>query len=112
MNIERSQITMVSRCVALCWLWSPSEGRVVVLHARLHVLELVEHGEHVDELAEREQVGFAHELALLLRMTQSPHLRAKRVNRFILSFCVFFNSFLTDTFWHVTPFLIVDNNHT
>ena len=57
---------------------------MVILDARLHVLELVQDGEHVDEFAESEQIGLAHELLLLLRVTQTSHLGTEGPNGLVL----------------------------
>ena len=59
---------------------SPSVRRVVVFDARLHVLQLIEHGEHVDELAEREQVGLGDEILAFLLMAEPLHLGREAVD--------------------------------
>lgn len=58
----------------------PLVGRVVVLDAALHVLELVQHGEHVDELAQRQQVRLRDKVLPALGVAQSPHLAAETVD--------------------------------
>ena len=59
---------------------SPLVGRVVVLHTALHVLQLVQHSEHVDELAQGDQVGFGHEVLPSLCVAEAPHLPTKTLN--------------------------------
>jgi len=63
----------------------PFVGRVVVLDAALHVLQLVQHREHVDELAQREQVGLGHKVLPPLGVTQALHLAAEALDGFPLS---------------------------
>lgn len=53
---------------------------MVILHTALHVLQLVQHSKHVDELAQGDQVGFGHEVLPSLRMAQAPHLPTKTLN--------------------------------
>ena len=43
-------------------------------------LELVEDGEHVDELAEREEVGLGDKVLALLLVRQALHLRAEALD--------------------------------
>lgn len=63
----------------------PLVGRVVVLHAALHVLQLVQHREHVDELAQGDEVGFRHEVLPPLRVAQAPHLPTEALDGVSLS---------------------------
>ena len=61
----------------------PAIHRVVVLDGGLHVLQLVEHGKHVEHLAQREQIGLTHELRLtapLPRVAQAPRLFCKALD--------------------------------
>lgn len=53
---------------------SPLVGRVVILHAALHVLQLIQHSKHVDELAQGDQVGLRNKVLPSLRVAQAPHL--------------------------------------
>lgn len=50
---------------------------MVVLDAALHVLQLVQDGEHVDELAQRQEVGLGDEVLPPLGMAQPLHLAAE-----------------------------------
>lgn len=59
----------------------PFVGGVVVLDAALHVLELVQHGEHVDELPEGEQVGLGDKVFPALGVTQATDFSAETVDR-------------------------------
>ena len=52
---------------------------MVVLHTALHVLELVQDGEHVDELPQREEVRLRHKVLTALRVAQPPDLPAEPV---------------------------------
>lgn len=47
---------------------------MVVLDAALHILQLVQDGEHVDELAQGQEVGFGDKVLPAFRMTQPLHL--------------------------------------
>ena len=57
---------------------------MIVFHARLHVLELVQDRKHVDEFSESEQVGLAHKFFLFLWVTKTPHFGAERIYCFAL----------------------------
>lgn len=57
---------------------------MVVLHAALHVLQFVEHGKHVDEFAQREQVGLWHKVLSPLSVTKALHLAAEALYGFPL----------------------------
>jgi len=57
----------------------PLVGRVVVLDAALHVLELIQDGEHVDELAQRQQVRLGHKVLPALGVAQTPYLPTEPV---------------------------------
>lgn len=59
-------------------------GRVVVLDTRLHVLQFVEHCEHVDELAKRQEVSLRNEIFTLLGVTQSLDFQRKGFDGFFL----------------------------
>lgn len=63
----------------------PFVGRVVIFHAALHVLQLVQHGEHVDELAQGEQVSLGYEVLPALGVAQTPHLAAESIDSCPLS---------------------------
>lgn len=54
---------------------------MVVLDAALHVLQLVQYGEHVDELPQGEQVSLGYEVLPALGVTQATHLAAEPVDR-------------------------------
>lgn len=61
---------------------------MVVLNAALHVLQFIQHGKHVDELAQREQVRLRHKVLPPLSVTQAFHLTAKALYGFPLQgFC-------------------------
>lgn len=62
----------------------PAVSGVIILNTGFHVFELVNDSEHVEHLAEREQVALADEFAPPLRLAQPPHLFAKAANRFLL----------------------------
>lgn len=53
---------------------------MVVLHAAFHVLQLIQHGEHVDELAEGQQVRLGHKVFPALCVTQAADFPAKAVD--------------------------------
>lgn len=53
---------------------------MVILYTAFHVLQLIQHGEHVDELAEGEQVRLGHKVFPALCVTQAADLSAKAVN--------------------------------
>jgi len=53
---------------------------VVVLDAALHVLQLVQHGEHVDELAQCQQVRLRHKVLAPLGVTEAFHLAAESLD--------------------------------
>lgn len=61
-------------------LYVPLVGRVVILHAAFHILQLIQHSEHVDELAEGEQVCLRHKVFSALCVTQPTDLSAKAVD--------------------------------
>lgn len=56
---------------------SPFVGGVVIFDAALHVLQLVQDSEHVDELAQREEVGLRDEVLPPLGVAQALHLAAE-----------------------------------
>ncbi len=58
----------------------PSVGRVVVLDAGFHVLEFIEFREHVDELAESQEVCLRYKVVFLLLVTQSSELFAEAID--------------------------------
>lgn len=64
-----------------CYKRAPFVGRVVVLDAALHVLQLVQHGKHVDELSQGEQVRLGYEVLPALGVTQTAHLAAEAIDR-------------------------------
>ncbi len=57
---------------------------VVVLHGALHVLELVQDSEHVDELAEGEQVRFGDKVLAFLLVGEAFHFAAEAFHSFPL----------------------------
>lgn len=58
----------------------PFVSRVVILDTALHVLELVQNSEHVDEFAQGEQVSLGHKVFPALSVTQALYLTAKALN--------------------------------
>lgn len=57
---------------------------MVVLDAALHVLQLVQHRKHVDELAQSEQVGLRHKVLPPLSVAQALDLAAEAFYGFSL----------------------------
>lgn len=57
---------------------------MVVLDAALHVLQLVQHRKHVDELAQSEQVGLGHKVLPPLSVAQALDLAAEAFYGFSL----------------------------
>lgn len=57
---------------------------MVVLDAALHVLQLVQHSKHVDELAQGEQVGLRHKVLPPLSVAQALDLAAEAFYGFSL----------------------------
>lgn len=57
---------------------------MVVLDAALHVLQLVQHRKHVDELAQSKQVGFGHKVLPSLSVAQALDLAAEAFDGFSL----------------------------
>lgn len=57
---------------------------MVVLDAALHVLQLVQHRKHVDELAQGEQVGLGHKVLPPLGVAQALDLAAEALYGFSL----------------------------
>ena len=55
----------------------PLVGRVIILDATLHVLQLVQHSKHVNKFAQSEQVGLRHKVLPPLSMTQTLHFAAE-----------------------------------
>lgn len=53
---------------------------MVVLDAALHVLELIQDREHVDELAQGQQVGLGDEVLPALGVAQPLHLAAEALD--------------------------------
>lgn len=62
----------------------PFVGGVIVLDAALHVLEFVQHRKHVDEFAQREQVGLRHKVLPPLSVAQTLHLATEALYGFPL----------------------------
>lgn len=89
---------------------APLVGRVVVLDAALHVLQLVQHGKHVDELSQGEQVGLGYKVLPALGVTQATHLTTKTIDGSTLgkesnSVQLFLSSFAHSKLLHTdTPF--------
>lgn len=50
---------------------------MVVLDAALHILELIQDGEHVDELAQGQEVGLRDKVLPPLSMAKTLHLTAE-----------------------------------
>lgn len=59
----------------------PFVGGVVVLHAALHVLQFVQHSEHVDELSQGHQVSLGHKVLPALGVAQATDLPTEAVYR-------------------------------
>lgn len=64
----------------LLHLLSPFVGRVVVFDAALHVLQLIQDSKHVNELAQRKEIGLRDEVFPPLSMAQALHLAAEPLN--------------------------------
>lgn len=62
-------------------MWLPLVCRMVIFHTALHVLKLVQHGKHVDELPQREKVGLRHEVLPTLGVTESTHFPTETIYR-------------------------------
>lgn len=50
---------------------------MIIFDAALHVLQLIQDGEHVDELAQSEEIGLRHEVLPPLSVAQALHLAAE-----------------------------------
>ena len=57
---------------------------IVVFNRTFHVFKGVEDGEHVDELAESEQVGFRHEILPPFLVRKPLHLRHESLDGLFL----------------------------
>ena len=53
---------------------------MVVLDAALHVLQLIQHGEHVDELPEGQQVRFRDKVFPALRVAETADFSTETVD--------------------------------
>lgn len=53
---------------------------MVILDTAFHILQLIQYGKHVDELAEGKQVRLGHKVFPALCVTQAADLSAKAVN--------------------------------
>ena len=53
---------------------------MVVLDAALHILQLVQDGEHVDELAQGQEVSFGDKVLPPFRVTQPLHLTTESLD--------------------------------
>lgn len=62
-------------------IWVPFVSRVVVLHTTLHVLQLVQHCEHIDEFAQSEQVGLRHKVFPPFSVAQTLHFATEALDR-------------------------------
>lgn len=60
-------------------LWLPLVGGVIIFDAALHVLKFVQHRKHVDELPQREQIGFRHKVLPPLGVTKTPHFPTEAI---------------------------------
>lgn len=60
--------------------WIPFVGRVVVLDAAFHVLQLIQHSEHVDELSEGKQVRLRDKVLPALSVTETTDFPTETVN--------------------------------
>jgi hypothetical protein len=65
-------------------LGSASVRGVVILHGAFHVLELVQDSEHVDELAEGEQVRLRDKVLAFLLVREAFHFAAEAFHSFPL----------------------------
>lgn len=50
---------------------------MIVFDATLHILQFVQHCEHVDEFAQSEQIGLRHEVFPPLGVAQTLHFAAE-----------------------------------
>lgn len=55
----------------------PFVGRVVIFDTALHVLQLIQHGKHVNEFPQRQEIGLGDKILPSLRMAQALHLAAE-----------------------------------
>lgn len=62
----------------------PPISGIIILDRTLHILELVQHGEHVDELAQGQQICLGDEIATFLRVAQAADLTAETLYGFPL----------------------------
>lgn len=53
---------------------------MVVLHAAFHVLQFIQHSEHVNELSEGKQVRFRDKVLSALSVTEATDLPTETVN--------------------------------
>lgn len=58
----------------------PFVCRMVVFNAALHVLQLVQHGKHVDKLPEGQQVRLGNKVLPALGVTQTADLAAETID--------------------------------
>lgn len=57
---------------------------MVIFDAALHVLQLIQDGKHVNELAQREEIGLRDKVLPPLSMAQALHLAAEPLDSFAL----------------------------
>lgn len=74
---------------------------MVVLDAALHVLQLVQHGKHVDELSQGEQVSLGYKVLPALGVTQATHLTTETIDRSTLGKKTIVVQLFTASFGHV-----------
>lgn len=58
----------------------PFVGRVIIFDAAFHVLQLIQHSKHVDELPQSQQVCLGDKVFPALCVTQTTDLSAETVN--------------------------------
>jgi len=73
----------MTRPDAELWLTEklPLVGGVIIFDTALHVLKFIQHRKHVDELPQREQIGFRHKVFPPLSVTKTPHFPTEAIYR-------------------------------
>lgn len=67
----------------LCPL-SPFVGRMIIFDTAFHVLQLIQDSKHVNELAQREEIGFRDKVLPPLCVAQALHLAAEPLDSLAL----------------------------
>lgn len=65
-------------------VYTPAVRGIVILHTRLHVLELVQNSEHVEEFAQSQQIGLGYKVLPLLSMAQTFDFATETLDGFPL----------------------------